>query len=178
MFADKGVAASSVDDIVHAAGVAKGTFYLYFSTRDDVINAVAERMVDTVADRVEAAAGTPARPVERLRALGTMLRQVGTEPYERDLIEAFHRPENRAVHDRVGQRAVIRLAPAIARVIEDGIAAGEFRVRNPAHAAAFVMASLNALHEVITDMDDLATATADLDAFILGGLGYRGEARP
>jgi AcrR family transcriptional regulator len=49
----RGVAATSVDDIVETAGVAKGTCYLYFPTKDDAVTAVAERMVIGVAERVE-----------------------------------------------------------------------------------------------------------------------------
>ena len=37
VFSAKGVSAASVDDIVRAAGVAKGTFYLYFATKDDAV---------------------------------------------------------------------------------------------------------------------------------------------
>jgi AcrR family transcriptional regulator len=44
-FATRGIAGTSVDDIVKTAGAAKGTFYLYFSTKDDAVTAVAERMV-------------------------------------------------------------------------------------------------------------------------------------
>ena len=50
VFATRGVATTSVDHIVEAADVAKGTFYLYFRTKDDAVNAVAERIVTQVAD--------------------------------------------------------------------------------------------------------------------------------
>jgi AcrR family transcriptional regulator len=61
VFSAKGVSATSVDDIVQAAGVAKNTFYLYVSTKDDAVNAVAERMVEGVADRIEVIAMDPHR---------------------------------------------------------------------------------------------------------------------
>jgi AcrR family transcriptional regulator len=40
LFKKKGVDETSVNDIVEKAGIAKGTFYLYFKNRDDLINAV------------------------------------------------------------------------------------------------------------------------------------------
>ena len=84
LFMANGVATTSVDDIVQAAGAAKGTFYLYFSTRDDVVNAVAERIVDGVAARVEAVAAVPGlSPVERLLALGRSVADVGVDEHER-----------------------------------------------------------------------------------------------
>ena len=42
LFKEKGVENTSVNDIVNEAGIAKGTFYLYYNNRDDLINAVFE----------------------------------------------------------------------------------------------------------------------------------------
>jgi AcrR family transcriptional regulator len=176
VFSAKGVSAASVDDIVRAAGVAKGTFYLYFTTKDDAVNAVAAAMVEDVAGRVEAAATDRTRsPVERLLAVGEGIRDVGDQPYERELIEVFHRPENRVLHDRIGERALVRLAPVIAAIVADGITAGQFRQQDPHRAAAFVMACFGSLHEVVSDPADVPDAIHELNAFVLRGLGFDGE---
>ncbi len=42
LFKEKGVDDTSVNDIVNEAGIAKGTFYLYYSNRDDLVNDVFE----------------------------------------------------------------------------------------------------------------------------------------
>jgi AcrR family transcriptional regulator len=42
LFEEKGVSDTSVNDIVKKAGIAKGTFYLYFRNKDDLINFVFE----------------------------------------------------------------------------------------------------------------------------------------
>ena len=176
VFSAKGVAATSVEDIVRAAGVAKCTFYLYFATKDDAVTAVAAAMVEDVATRVEVAATDSTRtPVERLLAFGAGVRNVGDEPYERELVEVFHRPENRMLHDRIGERALVRLAPAIAAIIADGIEAGQFRPQDPQGAATYVMACFGSLHEVVSDPADVPQAMHELNAFVLRGLGYDGE---
>jgi AcrR family transcriptional regulator len=176
VFAGRGVAATSVDDIVKAAGVAKGTFYLYFSTKDDVVTAVAERMVIGVGERIEALANTPElSPIDRLLALGKTMQEVGREPYERDLVEMFHRPENRAVHDRISEHMVIRLTPSLSTIIADGVAARLFDAPDPRLAAAFVLASFASLHHVVNHPDELPAAIAQLDRFILRGLGFAGD---
>jgi AcrR family transcriptional regulator len=178
VFSAKGVAAASVDDIVRAAGVAKGTFYLYFTTKDDAVNAVASAMVEGVAERVKAVATDPTRaPVERLLAFGAGISEVGDESYERELIEVFHRPENRVLHDRIGDQALVRLAPIVAAIIADGIGAGQFRRQDPDHAAAYVMACFGSLHEVVTAIEDVPDAIRELNQFVLRGLGYEGEVR-
>ena len=178
VFLGKGIASASVDDIVGAAGVAKGTFYLYFATKDDAITAVAEWMVESVANRIQAIAADDDRsPVERLLAFGAGVRQVGDQPYERDLVEVIHRPENRILHDRMGERALRRLAPAVVAIIAAGIERGQFRDQDPERAGALVMACFGSLHDVVSDPGDVPTAIDELNAFVLGGLGFQSEAQ-
>lgn len=177
VFSAKGIASASVDDIVRAAGVAKGTFYLYFSTKDEAISGVAEWLVEGVADRLLAIAADDHRsPVERLLAFGASVRQVGGEAYERELVEVIHRPANRVLHDRMGERALSRLAPAVAAIIASGMDQGLFRRQDPDRAGTWVMACFGSLHDVVSEPDDLSAAIDELNAFVLGGLGYRGEA--
>lgn len=56
LFLAKGFAATSVAEIVDAADVAKGTFYLYFQTKDDVLKALKVRFVELFCERIDAAA--------------------------------------------------------------------------------------------------------------------------
>jgi AcrR family transcriptional regulator len=46
VFAKKGVSAATVSDIAKAAGVAKGTFYLYYSSKEHLLGALKEQFVD------------------------------------------------------------------------------------------------------------------------------------
>jgi AcrR family transcriptional regulator len=43
LFLDQGVASTTIEQITSGADVAKGTFYLYFSSKDDVRTALSER---------------------------------------------------------------------------------------------------------------------------------------
>jgi AcrR family transcriptional regulator len=176
-FAAKGVAATSVDDIVRTAGVAKGTFYLYFATKDQIVDAVAQRMIEGVSDRIEEAAMDPTRtPVERVVSFGIAVRQVGSaQSYQRDLIEVFHRPENRAIHDRLGEQLVAQMKPTMTAIVSDGIEAGLFRRQDVDRAATFVLACFSILHDVIDGPADVPMAIDELEAFVLRGLGYQGE---
>ncbi len=176
VFAEKGVATASVDDIVRAAGAAKGTFYLYFDSKDAIVNAVAEGMIEGVGDHMDAAVDQPGlSAVERLLSLGNAMLQIGIGPAERDLIEVFHRPQNRAIHDAMTERILARLAPVITRVIAAGVDSGEFRRQDPARAATYVLGAFSSLHDAIAGPDDVPPALSELNTFVLRGLGYEGE---
>lgn len=51
LFAKKGYADTTVADIAEAAGVAKGTFYLYFPSKEQCVIALGERLARGMADR-------------------------------------------------------------------------------------------------------------------------------
>jgi len=54
--ARKGLAKTTVDDIAREAGVAKGTIYLYFRSRDEIIEKTIGASVDGLLDRLRLAA--------------------------------------------------------------------------------------------------------------------------
>ena len=177
-FASNGVAGTSVDDIVRAAGVAKGTFYLYFETRDDIVTAVAERLVEGVGRQMDhALAAGELSPAERIRGIAGAMATVGSDPYEAELLEALHRPGNAAVHDRLSGAIVERLVPAVTTVIAEGIATREFVAQDPGQAAAFVLACFSSLHDLVGDATDLPGVVEALNGFVLRGLGYEEAGR-
>ena len=48
LFLEQGVAPTTVEQITDGAGVAKGTFYLYFSSKEDILSALGDRFGDHV----------------------------------------------------------------------------------------------------------------------------------
>ncbi|MGZ5381306.1 MAG: TetR/AcrR family transcriptional regulator [Thermoanaerobaculia bacterium] len=59
----KGLEKTTVDDIAHEAGVAKGTLYLYFRSRDEILEKTIGAAVDDLLERLQHAAdGAGAEP--------------------------------------------------------------------------------------------------------------------
>lgn len=55
LFLEKGFSSTSVTEIVKLADVAKGTFYLYFQTKEDVLAALQERFLERFTEALDAA---------------------------------------------------------------------------------------------------------------------------
>jgi AcrR family transcriptional regulator len=64
-FRRAGVAAAQIEDIVRAAGVARGTFYLHFPTKDHVLMELLRRKQEAVAERLQSTRSTAVRPFLR-----------------------------------------------------------------------------------------------------------------
>jgi AcrR family transcriptional regulator len=57
LFLKQGVAPTTIEQITSGADVAKGTFYLYFSSKDDVLAALGERFGQDHLAKIKAAVG-------------------------------------------------------------------------------------------------------------------------
>jgi AcrR family transcriptional regulator len=57
LFIENGVAATTIDQITAAADVAKGTFYLHFGSKEDVLGALRERFVQDFLTGLKEAVG-------------------------------------------------------------------------------------------------------------------------
>lgn len=60
------LSALRVDEVVNAAGVAKGTFYVHFATREDFLVALHRRFHDQLAQRIDQAVAGQALGMQRL----------------------------------------------------------------------------------------------------------------
>ena len=162
VFARQSVADTTVSDIVETAGVAKGTFYLYFDSKDEIINAVAERIAGGMVDAIEEAVGAATSgALAKFDALRETMVASARDPDHRELIEIYHRPENRAVHDRMAERITARLVPLLEDIIEQGIEEEVFAVEEPRRAAWFVLGGLHAFEKAFPDREEFAEALED-----------------
>jgi AcrR family transcriptional regulator len=170
-FAEKGVAGTTVSDIAKAAGLAQGTLYLYFASKDDVVNAVVEQMVDGMVVSVERAVAETTGAVARFLALRDALMATASDPAGRELVEIYHRPENAAVHHRMAERIGPRLIPVVERIVVDGVGEGVFVAKDPTVAAWFVLGGLQALEAAATEADAMPDAIAQVTDLALRALG-------
>lgn len=145
VFAEKGFAATRLEDIAARAGVSKGTVYLYFENKEALFKAAVEAVMTPAIEAAEALAGDTRRPAaELLRefVLGWW-QMVGSTPLgavpKLLVAESANFPEiARWFHDSFISRA----HRAMTRIIEQGIAAGDFRPLPAPTAARIVFAPL------------------------------------
>ena len=89
VMAQKGLDNLTMDDIAQAAGVAKGTLYLYFQSKDELIQALLTQVGEAMARDLEAIVATPDPPPDKLRRVVALLLQYVEQ--ERELFPAYLR---------------------------------------------------------------------------------------
>ena len=172
VFAQRGVANTAVSDIVKAAGVAQGTFYLYFDSKDDAVLAVVDQIAHGICEQTAVRIGAAASAVDRLTSFSGVLSEAGTQPGAAAVVDLMHLPENRLLHDRLAEDITRRLVPLLKAVVEQGVAEGDFDVGDPEAAAWFVLAGLQSVELAGTPLPEMPAALDKATAFALRALGF------
>lgn len=142
LFIEKGVAATTVDDITAAAQVAKGTFYVYFPSWDALLFALLDRFILGFCEHARRAMARHRADNwdARLRtwfktALDWMLGQLALHDM---LFHDIHR----------GDRDLMKDTPVIAQLsdlLREGTAAGCWRVADPRAVATMMFYAMHGL---------------------------------
>ena len=150
MFADRGFAATKLEDVARRAGVTKGTIYLYFENKDALFKALVRQTIVPVIAQGEALAqsftGSARDLFERLvREYWRLVGETALAGIPRLMIaEARNFP---ALARFYYEEVVTRGHRLMAGVLERGIKAGEFRRVNVAVATKLAMSPL--MHAVV-----------------------------
>jgi AcrR family transcriptional regulator len=139
LFEEIGYESTSVDSIVRSAGIAKGTFYYYFKSKDEILAALAQQLCAEMVARSQIIADDPQLgAIEKFCAI--IAAQNQTVETGQALVEDLHRPENRALHERSNIETVLAFGPILAAVVEQGNQEGVFQVDDPLSTVQFILA--------------------------------------
>jgi len=135
IFARHGFFAARVSEIARDAGVADGTIYLYFKSKDDLLISLFENRMRQVNERLrQAIANRP--PAEQLRAfIHTYLQLVSEEPTVAEVLTIELRQSSKFMkeYDNPQFADFLRM---LGGIIADGQARGELDAAVPSHIAA------------------------------------------
>lgn len=135
----------SVQDIQDELGVSRGAIYHYFGAKTEILEAVIERMIDTVMAVVEPIADEPdMTPLAKLHGVFAVAGQWKADRRELmvALVQAWYSDSNMPVRQRLEHVTKERLTPLIADILREGKDEGAFGVGSPDHAAAILVAML------------------------------------
>ncbi len=146
LFQAKGYEHTSMNDVMQTLGVAKGTIYHYFKSKEELLAAVVESMVsDSLPAMQHIVAETPGSALDKLHALISITRQAAADDTMR---EHLRQPANLGMHTRILATAFREQAPLYAELIRSGCDEGIFHTEHPLECAEFILAAVQFLTDV------------------------------
>lgn len=139
LFRENGYSNTSVDAIIKEMGVAKGTFYYYFKSKEDVLEAIVENTIEQIVTMAEEVADDPSMDALTKMQLLLSDSHIGDEDTT-EVVEHLHLAENRELHEVSNVQTVLKLSPVFAKIIEQGNEEGVFDAERPLATFQFLLA--------------------------------------
>lgn len=156
LFGTKGFDNTSTGDILEEVGIARGTLYYHFKSKEEILDGVIDRMTE----HMMAEAGKIARNQELpvLERLTKALLSFNVEtPIGNEVVEQIHRPQNALMHQKIQETLLTGIDPIITELVEEGIRQGIFYTDYPAEVVEMTMLYANTAFDSI-DTADLSPA--------------------
>lgn len=128
LFIGKGFRATTMQDILDRAGIARGTLYYHFAGKDQILTAMIDRAVAQTVAQAQAIADGDADPITKFFQVIGGAQMTGAN---QDLIEDLHAPGNAQFHLQSNVSMVRGLAPVLTQIVTEGVAAGVFTTPQP-----------------------------------------------
>jgi AcrR family transcriptional regulator len=139
VFAERGYDQTSVPELAEALGLAAGSLYHYFGSKEQLLRAICDQLMDPLLERAEALLEEPREPAEQLRALVRLW--VEHVVAHRAHMLVFQQ-ERHVIERGAAWRGVRASRKAFERLAEEALARVDVA---PAHPASDVRLVLSAL---------------------------------
>jgi len=172
-FGEKGYHNTTTSEIAEAAGVAAGTIYIYFASKEELIVAVFEEFLGRHMERLQAGVESVDGPVGRIRRLMTLGLELMESNPESAKIFLSQLRQSTTMIKTVAKRSSRAYKDIIEAVLTDGMAKGVFREMNTEHVASMLFGAyqMTVLDWVASDSSyPLAERAKELADFVLIGL--------
>lgn len=138
LFCAKGFDNTSTNDILEEIGIARGTLYYHFKSKEDILDAMIERLTNQMLERAAVIALDESIPV--LQRLTRTMLSLNVDNELGDLVmEQVHRPQNALMHQKMENMLLGRVNKLITKIAEDGIKQGIMHTDYPAEAVEMIM---------------------------------------
>lgn len=142
LFCTNGYDQTSTNDILKEIGIARGTLYYHFKSKEDILDSMIERMTSEVIAKASIIAKDKTIPV--LERVVATLGALHVEGEVGDmLIEEMHRPQNALLHQKMQVNFSKNVNPLFEDMLQDAINQGIMHTDYPKQAVDMIMLYAN-----------------------------------
>lgn len=174
LFVDRGYENVSLNDLIATSGISKGAFYHYFSSKEALVAALAERSADQAFEALSPVFTEPGRgALERLNAglrAGYEVKMALGAPDSLAAMSSMLRPENQPLLRRISAIWEDKFRPILTDVIAQGVAEGAFETFDPEGVGDMIQgfaANTGVTVQRIMAAPDMRARTEAIDAAVM-----------
>lgn len=151
LFSQKGFDGTSTSDILDQVGIARGTLYHHFKSKEDIMDALLERYNTKILAAAKRIAENQSIPVVDRLIQTIMALNINSQEGSK-VIEHIHKPQNALMHQKMQKIILEGVPPILTEIIQDGIEEGLMNTPFPYESIEMLIAYINAVldHDLLT----------------------------
>lgn len=153
LFGQKGFDGTSTNDILEKVGIARGTLYYHFKSKEDIMDALIERYNAQILGAAKEIAANKSIPVNE-RIIRVVMALNISSGNGKEIIDHIHKPQNALMHQKIQKVIMNGLPPILTEIIREGIEQGLFSTPYPYECMEMIVAYTNTVFD-----DDMVEMT-------------------
>ena len=146
LFSKKGFDGTSTNDILEKVGIARGTLYHHFKSKEEIMDALMVRLSERLLSAAQEVAADKTIPlIDRIiRVVISMNVDSGSSE---EMMEHIHKPQNALMHQKIQKIIINGLTPILTEIICEGIEQGVFSTPYPYECMEMVVTYANTIFD-------------------------------
>ena len=150
LFEEKGYEQTQVQDIVNEIGVAKGLFYYYFKSKDEVMEELADRYADAIIDAVNKLIDKDITTFDKINRIFQIFIDSAEKKF--GIFMGILNVKNGITHERIFFNVGKKMVPLVTELILSGNDNGECNCSDPKFITEFLVSGLfNIMNQISPD---------------------------
>ncbi|MHA7964875.1 TetR/AcrR family transcriptional regulator [Paenibacillus sp. CAU 1782] len=155
LFGLKGFDGTTTNDILQMVGIARGTLYYHFKSKEDIMDALIQRYNVRLLEAAHEIAVNSNIPVnERITRVVMAMNLSGDS--DKEIMEHIHKPQNALMHQKIQKAIINGVTPVLAEIIREGIEQGVYHTPYPHECMEMVVVYANVIFD-----DDMIEMTGE-----------------
>ncbi|KOS68183.1 TetR family transcriptional regulator [Lysinibacillus contaminans] len=155
LFGQKGFDGTSTNDILEKVGIARGTLYYHFKSKEDIMDALIERISVSLLGAAQKIGADKSLSLNE-RIIGVVMALNISGKSSEEIMEHIHKPQNALMHQKIQKVIINGVPPILTGIIREGIEQGLFSTPFPYECMEMVVAYMNTVFD-----DDMVEMTSD-----------------
>lgn len=124
LFITKGYENTSVDEIIAKAGIAKGTYYYHFESKEQMLEDVVNMMIG---EKAEKAKKVVESNLDLEKKLVYTILALRVAPDEQSVEDTINSKENIILHKKINDRIIDEAVPILSKIVREAKETGLFK---------------------------------------------------